>query len=135
MDLLVGWGCAKDEGGVRGCSGVGQVIRTCQMFAHSSYQVSCLAAASHCENFSPEQIWFDSEHKGVPLNGNHPELADSGGGKKALSPRGWPTGVRSGLKVIQGHWVQTLTSSFKKQKVVTGPIDPSLNLCSPSASQ
>lgn len=75
------------------------------MSAHSSYQDSCLAATSHCENLSPEQIWFDSEHKGVLLNGNHPELTDSGGGKKALSPQGWTTGVRGGLKVGQGHWV------------------------------
>lgn len=84
---------------------MGQVIRTCQMFAHSSYQVSCLAATSHCKNFSPEQIWFDSEHKGVPLNGNHPELADSRGREESSVTTGWPTGVRRGLKVVQGHWV------------------------------
>lgn len=76
-----------------------QVIRPCQMSAHGSYQVSCLLDTCHCENFSPEQIWYDSAHKEILLNGNHPEEAVTVEGEWAPSPQGWPAEVKGGSKV------------------------------------
>lgn len=73
------------------------------MSAHGSYQLSCLLGIGHCENFSPEQIWRDSEHKGLQLNRTRPEVAERVGGELALSPQGWAAGVRGGSKVSWGH--------------------------------
>ena len=105
--LQVGWWCVDvhmRREGSEVALGYGQVIRPCQMSAHSSYQVSCLLDTCLCENVSPEQIWCDSEHKGFVLNRNHPEMAARVGGEWALSPQGWPDGVRGGSKVSWGHW-------------------------------
>lgn len=44
-------------------------------------------------------ICSDSKHKGVLVNRNHPEPAETVGGVRALLPRGWAAEVRSASKV------------------------------------
>lgn len=106
--------------------------RNCQMSAHGSYQVSCQLDTCHCENFSPEQIWRDSAHKGLLLNRNHPEVAEKLGGIELCHCRGGLQGSEVGQRSAEDYRVLTSYVTTQTTKSALWPNIPphSLNLCS-----
>lgn len=76
VHVCISRGLLLECGGVevRGYFGGGGV-RSSQSFAHGSDRVSCMLDTCHCETL----IWCDSEHRGLQLNGTHPEVAQRGG--------------------------------------------------------
>lgn len=72
-DLPVGTEGGKGQGLHRGAGRSSELV-TCLVTPHISFPKQF--DTCHCENFSPEQIWRDSEHKGLLINGSHPEVAE-----------------------------------------------------------
>lgn len=119
------------EGGVRGCTGVRVGHQKLSDVRSRLISSLCQLGTCHCENFSPEQIWRDSAHKGILLNRNRPEVAEKLGGIELCHCRGGLQGSEVGQRSAKDYRVLTSYVISQTTKSALRPNIPphSLNLC------